>query len=77
MKIKRFVAPDMRQAIRTVREELGPDAVILSNERVSGGVEIVAAIDYDESLLPHPAPRPRNTPVPSPATAAAGDESRP
>ena len=30
MKIKRFVAPDMRQAMRQVRDEQGPDAVILS-----------------------------------------------
>ncbi len=51
MKIKRFFAPDMRQAIRLVREELGPDAVILSNRRVEGGVEIVSAVDYDEALL--------------------------
>ena len=26
MKIKRFTAPDMREAIRLVREEQGPDA---------------------------------------------------
>lgn len=51
MKIKRFFAPDMRQAMRLVREELGPDAVILSNKRVKGGVEIVSAMDYDEELL--------------------------
>ena len=51
MKIKRFVAPDMRRAMRLVRDEQGPDAVILSNRRVSGGVEVVTAIDYDESLL--------------------------
>lgn len=51
MKIKRFVAPDMRQAIRMVREAQGPDAVILSNNRVKGGVEIVSAVDYDESLF--------------------------
>lgn len=51
MKIKRFVAPDMRRAMRRVREEQGPDAVILSNRRVSDGIEVVAAIDYDESLL--------------------------
>jgi flagellar biosynthesis protein FlhF len=51
MKIKRYHAADMRQAIRKVREELGPDAVILSNTRVNGGTEIVAAVDYDESLL--------------------------
>lgn len=49
MKIKRFQAADVRQAIREVREVLGPDAVILSNTRVDGGVEIVAATDYDET----------------------------
>ncbi|RMG29716.1 MAG: flagellar biosynthesis protein FlhF [Gammaproteobacteria bacterium] len=51
MKIKRFFAPDMRQAIRKVRETLGPDAVILSNRRVAQGVELVAAIDYDEQQV--------------------------
>jgi flagellar biosynthesis protein FlhF len=51
MKIKRFVAKEMRHGIRMVREALGPDAVILSNNRVNGGIEIVAAVDYDESLL--------------------------
>ena len=45
MKIKRFFAPDIRQAIRRVRETLGPDAVILSNKSVEGGIELVAAID--------------------------------
>ena len=49
MKIKRFQAADVRQALREVREVLGPDAVILSNTRVDGGIEIVAATDYDES----------------------------
>ncbi|GAA0705424.1 flagellar biosynthesis protein FlhF [Dyella marensis] len=51
MKIKRFVAPDMRQAMREVREEQGPDAVILSTRRLDEGVEIIAAVDYDESLV--------------------------
>jgi flagellar biosynthesis protein FlhF len=51
MKIKRYFAADMRQAIRKVREEQGPDAVILSNRRVEGGIEIVAALDYDEALV--------------------------
>ena len=51
MKIKRFFAVDMRRTILKVREALGPDAVILSNKRVDGGFEIVAAVDYDESLL--------------------------
>jgi flagellar biosynthesis protein FlhF len=51
MKIKRFFAPDIRQAIRMVREEQGPEAVILSNSRVNGGIEIVAAVDYDETVF--------------------------
>ena len=42
MKVKRFFAPDMRQAMRRVREEIGPNAVIVSNHRVAGGVEVVA-----------------------------------
>lgn len=51
MNIKRYFAPNIRQAINKVRAELGPDAVILSNQRINGGVEIVAAIDFDEKML--------------------------
>ncbi|MFA5940088.1 MAG: flagellar biosynthesis protein FlhF [Sinimarinibacterium sp.] len=51
MKIKRFVAGSMREAIRMVREEQGPEAVILSNRRVSGGIEVVSATDYDAALM--------------------------
>jgi len=54
MKIKRFFAADMRQALRQVRESLGADAVILSNKTVSGGVELVAAKDYDEEAYSRP-----------------------
>ena len=51
MKIKRYTARDMRQAMQKVREDQGPDAVILSSRRSDGMVEIVAAIDYDEALV--------------------------
>jgi flagellar biosynthesis protein FlhF len=47
MKIKHYRASDMRQALRQVREAQGPDAVILSSRKIQGGVEVVAAIDYD------------------------------
>ncbi len=50
MKLKRYFAKEMRQAIRMVRDELGPDAVILSNQRKDGGVEIVAAVDFEQGL---------------------------
>ena len=51
MKMKRYFAADSRQALRELREDQGPDAVILSNRRVSGGVEIIAALDYDEAMI--------------------------
>ncbi len=51
MKIKRFFAAEMRDAIRQVKNELGADAVILSNNKVDGGIELVAAIDYDEDAV--------------------------
>ncbi len=51
MKIKRYVDSDMRHVLRRVRQDQGPDAVILSNRRVDDGIEVVAAIDYDEALM--------------------------
>ncbi|MDX1268079.1 MAG: flagellar biosynthesis protein FlhF, partial [Oceanisphaera sp.] len=49
MKIKRFFAKDMRAALAEVKDVLGADAVIMSNKKVSGGIEIVAAVDDDET----------------------------
>lgn len=71
MKIKKFVAPDIRRAIRMVREEQGPDAVILSNRRVAGGVEIVSAVDYDETLFKAARDKPEDTITSSQAGIAA------
>jgi len=51
MKVKRFFAETMQEALRLVRDEMGADAVILSNQKVDGGVEIVTALDYDEQLV--------------------------
>src|SRR5680860_447522 len=50
MKVKRFFAPTMAAALKQVSEHMGPDAMILSNRRVDGGVEIVTALDYDENM---------------------------
>ncbi|MDH5358417.1 MAG: flagellar biosynthesis protein FlhF [Gammaproteobacteria bacterium] len=66
MKIKRFQAADVRQAIKEVRDVLGPDAVILSNTRVDGGVEIVAATDYDETEFKRSSQQTLNAPAASP-----------
>lgn len=45
MKIRRFTGPDMRDALRQVREALGPEAVILETQRQTTGVEVSAAVD--------------------------------
>ena len=41
----------MRDALQQVREEQGPDSVILSKQRIGDGIEVIAAVDYDEALL--------------------------
>ncbi|QMT59967.1 flagellar biosynthesis protein FlhF [Legionella sp. PC997] len=51
MKLKRFVAADTRSAMKQIKETLGADAVILSSHHVDAGVEVVAAIDFDETIL--------------------------
>lgn len=70
MKIKRFIGRNMREAIRLVREEQGPDSVILSNRRVPGGIEVVAAVDYDEALMQASLRRPVEAAAPAPAPVA-------
>ncbi len=52
MKIKRFVARDMRSALEQIKLELGPDAVIMSNKKIPEGVELMAAIDNQKSETP-------------------------
>ena len=47
MKVRRFTATSMQKALKTVRDEMGADAVILSNHRVTGGVEIIVAQNYE------------------------------
>ena len=69
MKIKRYTAASMRLALDQVRDEQGPDAVILSSRRIDDGIEVIAAVDYDETLIAiagrqrAPAPAARPTPV--------------
>ncbi|WP_368565441.1 flagellar biosynthesis protein FlhF [Pseudoxanthomonas sp. UTMC 1351] len=70
MKIKRFVAPDMRTAFAMVRQEQGPDAVILSNRVIDEGVEIVAATNYDEALVQRTLDAMRPAAASAPALAA-------
>jgi flagellar biosynthesis protein FlhF len=47
MKVKRYLAADMRNALRAIREEQGSDAVILSSRATPQGVEVCAAVDLE------------------------------
>jgi flagellar biosynthesis protein FlhF len=50
MQVKRFVAADMRRALEMVRQELGPDAIILSSNRIPEGVELLTTMGSDYEL---------------------------
>lgn len=48
VKIRRFVGKDMRSALAQIKDELGVDAVIMSNKKIPEGVELMAAVDYNQ-----------------------------
>src|SRR6202041_758514 len=66
MKIKRYTAVSMRAALAQVRAEQGADAVILSSRRGDEGIEVIAAVDYDEALFVD-ANRQRPAPIMAPS----------
>lgn len=55
MNISRFFGSTSREAMRQVRLALGPDALIVSNKRVNGGVEILATDATSHAELSAPA----------------------
>jgi flagellar biosynthesis protein FlhF len=62
MNVKRIVAATSREAMRQLRDTLGPDAVILSNRAVDGGVEVLALAAEDIAAM---APPVVHTPAPA------------
>jgi flagellar biosynthesis protein FlhF len=81
MRIVRYTAPDMRQALRGIRERLGDDAVVLSSKRTPEGVEVTAAVDFDATRLESEstvlAPQPRPLPAPARKSEWSGNASTP
>jgi len=51
MEIKRFLADDVREGMLSVRNLLGPDAVILSNRRMGNRIEILATKEFDAESI--------------------------
>ncbi|NMG64401.1 flagellar biosynthesis protein FlhF [Azoarcus indigens] len=74
MNVKRYFAQTAREALRALKEELGADAIVLSNRAVEGGVEILAlpadAVGAMQSptkpAVAAPAPRAPAAPAPFP-----------
>ena len=54
MSVRKFSASNSREALRKVREALGPDAVIISNRSINGEVEILALANEDIPLMIDP-----------------------
>src|SRR5215472_8105841 len=82
MRIIRYMAPDTRQALRGIREQLGDDAVILSSKRTPEGVELTVAVDFDAARLENAASALVSAPAEKPgaparATPAAAPPSEP
>ncbi|MBN8440775.1 MAG: flagellar biosynthesis protein FlhF [Thauera sp.] len=67
MNVKRYFAPTAREALRALKEELGPEAIVLSNRAVEGGVEIVALPGDAIGALQAAASRPKASPAPRPS----------
>ncbi len=85
MQIKRFEAKDIKEALRQVKETLGPEAIILSTKTIKnpprpyGGagtrIEVVAAIDFQDPKGDFP-PKPQ-VPRPFAFTAAPPEGADP
>ncbi|MBT9569317.1 MAG: flagellar biosynthesis protein FlhF, partial [Thiobacillus sp.] len=71
MNVKRIVAKTSREAMRQLREVLGPDAVILSNRAIEGGVEVLAMPAEDIAAF---APPVVDTPAPVAAEKPAAPQ---
>ncbi|GBG14105.1 flagellar biosynthesis protein FlhF [Novimethylophilus kurashikiensis] len=57
MNVRKFFGSNTRDALRQVRDALGADALILSNRKVDGGVEIMAVADGEVAALTYENPR--------------------
>ena len=88
MNVKRYFAKTAREALRMLKDDLGPDAVVLANRAANGGVEILALPAGDEASLQRarsqaqaaaaaPAPAPvAAAPAPAPAPDFFDDDFR-
>lgn len=77
MVVRKFFSGNTREALRLVREALGPDALILSNRPVPGGVELMAVAEHEIAAVTqgsHETPPPvvKRMPTPEDPTGIVG-----
>ena len=75
MNIRKFLGSNSRAALQAIKREFGPDAVILSNRSVSGGVEITAM--PPGQLMAMPAERATTADPPSAVSQAPSPRTQP
>jgi len=77
MRIRVLRAASMPEAMARLREELGPDAALLSSRPVNGGVEVTGALDLDdeEEELPVLIGAPPRAPLPAACRPRATDDA--
>ena len=80
MNARKFIGANAREALRKVKETLGPDAIILSNRNVNGAVEIIAVAARDMATIVPPVeerpPRLMTQPLTTPQMEEDSDDYR-
>ena len=61
----KVVAPSSREALRLLRESMGPDAIVLSNRVTANGIEILATVEEHLAKMMTVAARPAGAVVPA------------
>lgn len=75
MNVRKFIAPNARDALRKLKETLGADAIILSNRSVPGGVEIMAVAARDMAMIVPTPVSDQTPPLRRPAPSAQADDA--
>lgn len=70
MNIRRFFSKSSREALNMVRQQLGADAVILSNRSIDGGTEILAVHETEMDQMISASSPTASSPATKPAAAA-------
>ena len=68
---RKYLAASARDALRRIKEDLGPDAIVLSNRPVEGGVEILALPANALEAMTAPTKKPAAAPAPVAPVARA------